>query len=81
MPHTKTPWHVGQGEEMRREVCERLLGRWAHLVKLGRRSFVFGEHDVDLRVGRNGNDHTAVGIEAHHLGVARRADILGQPLT
>ena len=26
MPHTKTPWHVGQGEEMRREVCERSTG-------------------------------------------------------
>jgi hypothetical protein len=58
-----------------------LLNRWADLVKLGRRLFVFGKHDVDLRVGRNGDYHTAVGIEAHHLRVSGRADILGKPLT
>src|SRR5579863_6954451 len=58
-----------------------LLNRWADLVKLGRRSFVFGKHDVDLRVGRNGDYQTAVGIEAHHLRVSGRADILSKPLT
>ena len=58
-----------------------LLSRRADLVKLGRRSFVFGEHNIDHRVGRNGNYNATVDIEAHYLGVARRADILGQPFT
>ena len=37
-----------------------LLSRSAYLVKLGGGLFVFGEHDVDLRVGRNGNDNAVV---------------------
>lgn len=49
-------------------------------MKLGGGLFVLGEHDVDLRVGGNGDDYAAIGIEAHDLGVARSADVLGQPL-
>ena len=31
------------------------MGRWGYLVRLGRGSFMIGEHDEDLRVGRSGN--------------------------
>ena len=52
--------------------CRGLLNRGRCRVKLGGGLFVLSEHDVDLlRVGGNGDDYAAVGIEAHDLGVAR----------
>ena len=58
----------------------KLLGCGDYLVKFGRTLLVFGEYDVDLCVSRNGDDHATVDIEAHDLGIACRANILGQPL-
>jgi hypothetical protein len=79
-PDTEPPWRIRPGRSEEGVVVRRnLLSRRCHLVKLGRTRFVFGKHYVDLRVGRNGNDHAAIGIEAHYLGVTRSADILSQP--
>ena len=79
-PYTRTPWRSGQGEEKRRVGRRDLLNRGGCRVELGGGLFVLSEHDVDLRVGGNGDDYAAVGIEAHDLRVTRGADVLGQPL-
>lgn len=42
---------------------------------------VLGEHDVDLGVGRNGNDDAAVRVESHDLGVAGGPDVFGESFT
>jgi hypothetical protein len=75
MPHTKTSWHVGQDEEMRRDgplglSCEARKG-FGHDWRTRRRSSCWQERKLQ----------PAVDIEAHYLGVARRAHILGKPLT
>jgi hypothetical protein len=70
----------GQGAERECLIRGNLLGRSDYFVKFGRALLVLGEHDVDLRIGRNGDDHTAVGIEAHHFGITSCADVFGEPL-
>ena len=40
---------------------------------------MFGEHYVYLRIRGHGDDHTAIGIQAHDLRITSRADILSQP--
>ena len=42
---------------------------------------MFGEYDVDIRIGGHRNDHTAIGIQAHDLRVARSTDVLSQSFT
>ena len=58
-------------------VIDNLLGCGDYLVKLGGTLFVLGEHDVDLGVSGNGNDHATVGIEVHDFGIACGSDVLG----
>ena len=69
----------GQGAEREYLIRGNLLGRSDYFVKLGGALFVLGEHHVDLRIGGNGDDNAAVGIEAHDFGIASCADVLGQP--
>jgi hypothetical protein len=64
----------------RKEVCSALLGCRDYLVKFGWVLLVLGEDNVDLSVGGNEDDDTTVRIKIHDLGVARCADVLGQPL-
>ena len=61
----------GQGAEREYLIRGNLLGRSAYSVKVRGTMFVLGEHYVDLRIGRNGDDHAAVGIETHDFGIAR----------
>ena len=61
----KKPWRNGQGKCRSEMLCGDLLGGGNYLVKLSRGLLVLGEHDVDLRVGRNGNYYAAIGIEVH----------------
>src|ERR1700691_3337078 len=78
--HTESPGTRARAK--RGSVCfaGNLLGSGDYFVKFGRTLLVFGEYDVDLGVGGNRNDHATVGIEAHDFGIARGADVLGQPL-
>ena len=57
-----------------------LLDGRCDLVKLCGVLGVPGKDDVDLRIGGHGHDNAAIGVQAHHLRIARCADILGQPL-
>ncbi len=73
------PGGLSQGEK-EIEGATALLSRGSYFVKLRGGLFVLGEDYVDLRVRGDGNDDAAVRIEIHHFGVARRADVFGQPL-
>ena len=57
-----------------------LLAGRCDLVKLCGVLGMPGKDDVDLRIGGHGHDNAAIGVQAHHLRIARCADILGQPL-
>jgi hypothetical protein len=61
----KSPGVSDQGKRSSEMVCGDLLSGGNCPVKLSRRLLVLGEHDVDLRVGRNGNYYAAVGVEVH----------------
>ncbi len=73
---------LARGPGQREESClaGSLLSRGYDFVKLGGALLVLGENDVVLCIGGNGDDHTAVGIEAHGFGVTSCADVLGEPL-
>jgi hypothetical protein len=64
-PNEKKPWHNSQGEFRSEIVCGALLGGGNYLVELSKALLVLSEHDIDFRVGRNGNHHAAVGVEIH----------------
>jgi hypothetical protein len=73
------PGGLSQGEKTREGVAA-LLCRRSYFMKFRRGLFVLGKDDIDLRVRGDGNDDAAVRIEIHHFGVARRANVFGQPL-
>jgi len=70
----------GQGAKRECLIRGNLLDRSDYFVKFGRALLVLGEHDVDLCIGRNGDDNTAVGVEAHDFGITSCANVLGKPL-
>jgi hypothetical protein len=74
------PGGLSQGEKKREGVAA-LLRCGSYFVKLGGGLFVLGENYVDLRVRGDRNDDAAVRIQIHHFGVARSADVFGQPLS
>ena len=51
--------------------CRRYFMQFSRILLL-----VFRKYDVDLRVCRNGDNDTAIGIEVHDLRIAGRPDIL-----
>jgi hypothetical protein len=55
---------------------ERLGIRRSQLVQRRRTRFVLRKDDVDLRIGRDGYHHAAVGGQAHDLGITRITNIL-----
>jgi hypothetical protein len=64
-PNKKKPWRNSQGKGWSESLCGALLDGGNYLVELSRGLHVLGEHDIDLRVGRHGDHHAAVGVEVH----------------
>ena len=79
-PLTKNAPDLARAFRSGRDQCGKLLSSGCRSVKLGWTLRVFGEHDVDFCAGWHRNDHAAVGVEAHHFGIARGPDILGETL-